>query len=309
MEQTTIARDNDLDVDAYHNSLSHPKTLVFCNAVGLSATLAARLSEWLDDQGIGFVTWHSRGTPGNYDENFRGYDAKAHINDMLSVVSHFRLEEYVLMGWCSGCEVALHASIVAPQGLKKLLLVNPFFSFREQCSTPLGSGLYNMARSIAKTETKGRFYYSLIERAGNDAKIFGLDPADPLLPLLAAPFKEGEDALVRYAHILANITNNGFEDWAREVRVPAVLVGGDRDPMVNLETLERARTLLERSEVRLVPDSDHYWIFTREVFFRLLRDEVSTEQWGQVGTRSPRGGAESARPWKDAGAGYRSDNA
>ena len=253
--------------------LTAPTSVVFINALGIPSDITSILSASLRERGLSFVTWNLRGSPGSHDGNFRQYSTRSHIEDLVALVRVLGLRRIVLVGWCSGIEVALGAvasGVLRPRGL--VLLNSPYFFGDGLYRGVRGDSLHKLSAYIVANENKLSFLYStILENASQEAE-HKLRITDPILrALVLAPFLNGAQNLLRYAYLMKNTAGvPAIQQWGRSINLPTRILGGGSDQLVSAEESFALGQLIDGARVDIFPDWDHYALYTHG-------DEVAAE--------------------------------
>lgn len=256
-----LARDG-LPLEVLANDLRHDATVVFVNALGISSCVAHRLLADFDAQGINFLTWDLRGSPGPYREDFRQYGTSHHVDDLAAILAAVAPKRAVLASWCSGTAIALSAAFqhcLAPVAIAAFCAPNYAGRPRHKLA---GDTIERVCAVVAKDEGKLEFYYNtLVANSGLDPLTADLDDEE-LARHVLAPFKSGPRATLHYAYAMVNAPARPLvQQWCAGIEVPMTFYGAERDVMVSCQDSVALAGLSSLATWRVVEGWNHYSLF------------------------------------------------
>jgi pimeloyl-ACP methyl ester carboxylesterase len=247
-------------LNAYAAGLELGQVVLFVNAFGISNGILGRISGRLLNAGIGLVSWESRGFPSG-EGGFRNHAIADHAEDLFAVMDFFGLRKAPVVGWCSGGEVALQASLRQPARMEKIILVNSYFSLKAVQDTPISKDLVDIVKIAARGMKEAEMLSSMISRAGAKPQTLGLEEDKEIYDWVAGPFNRGPEALYRYSLMLSRLYTNEFETWGNRVTMEVDVLWGERDLIVPVINLPAVRRVLKPARFDVIEQGDHYSLF------------------------------------------------
>lgn len=232
-------------------------TVLFVNAAGMTGELAAGLGAWTTAAGFDLVTWDQRGSPGPG----RADSALAvHVEDGLRVLDALGVGEVHLLGWCTGASVALFLAHRLGRRARSLVTVDGAYLFDGVPGAPLGNAMYDMCGRIVADVTTAAQYHELTRPRGTETTVLGLERAPWLVEHVTRPYRQDEDALIRYAHAIRSACD--YEPVAawREVTCPTLVIAHRDDRMVSCRQSLRAAGV-SGADLDLRARGGHYGLF------------------------------------------------
>jgi pimeloyl-ACP methyl ester carboxylesterase len=233
-------------------------TVVLCNGLGTSPYAWPALLE--PDCGVRVVSWNHRGTGGSDRPADPSHVEIQHfVQDGLSVMDHFGIEQAVLMGWSMGVNTMFELAVHHPERVTGLFAVAgvPGDTF----ATMLGP--FHVPRLLARTLTVG--FSSVLKYAGR-----AVTPISSRLPVgprainvithtgLMLPVAHPELAAkaisaflttpVDWYFHLALSTSRHARVSLSKVQVPAMFVAGSFDVLAGSRDMATAAKRLEQGE-------------------------------------------------------------
>ncbi|HET9422304.1 MAG TPA: alpha/beta hydrolase [Nocardioides sp.] len=233
-------------------------TVVLCNGLGTNPYAWPAL---LDPEcGVRVVSWNHRGTGGSDRPADPSHVEIQHfVQDALSVMDHFGIDEAVLMGWSMGVNTMFELAVHHPERVKGLFAVAgvPGDTF----ATMLGPMF--VPRFVARTLTVG--LSTVLKYAGK-----AITPVSTRLPVgpramavishsgLMFPVADRELAVRAvkeflstpvdwYFHLALNTSKHARVSLSK-VHVPALFVAGSYDVLAGTRDMASAAKRLEQGE-------------------------------------------------------------
>ena len=233
-------------------------TVVLCNGLGTNAYAWPGLLD--PDCGVRVVSWNHRGTGGSDRPADPSHVEIQHfVQDALSVMDHFGIDQAVLMGWSMGVNTMFELAVNHPERVKGLFAVAgvPGDTF----ATMLGP-MY-VPRFVARTLTVG--LSTVLKYAGK-----AITPVSSRLPVgpraiavishsgFMFPVRDRELAVqavkeflttpVDWYFHLALSTSRHARVSLSKVHVPALFVAGSYDVLAGTRDMASAAKRLEQGE-------------------------------------------------------------
>lgn len=262
MKRQSVTTPDGVTLNAYAAGLELGKVLLFVNAFGISNAIVGRISGKLLDAGIGLVSWESRGFLSGED-GFRNHAMEYHAQDLFTVMDFFGIQKAPVMGWCSGGEVALQASLLQPARMEKTILVNSYFSLKSIQNSSIGKELADVVKIAAQGMEEAEMLFSLISRGVARPHSLGLEEDMEIYGLVSGPFNGDAEALYRYSVMLSHLYANGFESWGSRVNLAVDVLWGEQDLIIPIVNLPAVRRVLKSARFDVIENGDHYCLFRK----------------------------------------------
>jgi pimeloyl-ACP methyl ester carboxylesterase len=239
--------------------------VVLVNAYGLPFELMRPLAETLAGEGYRVATWESRGVP-NLEPDFKPEECGvgSHVQDLHEVMSLSSWQRADVVGWCSGAQVALRFASTAPAAVRKLVLVNGFYSlWTAGLMSDFQEKLYRFVPSCVRSPASAGLVcrmFSLSQTLGASRGAgAGVLPSIPqeVAPFTTALFASGE-RLFRYAHLLERFRDEPAHAWTEGVSGEVLVLVGDADRMSLPASSEEIARRLRGATVKRIAAGDHY---------------------------------------------------
>ena len=233
-------------------------TVVLCNGLGTNPYAWPALLD--PDCGVRVVSWNHRGTGGSDRPADPSHVEIQHfVQDALSVMDHFGIDEAVLMGWSMGVNTMFELAVHHPERVKGLFAVagvpgdtfatmlGPLFVPRFVARTltvGLSTVLKYAGKAISPVSTRlpvGPRAIAVISHSG-----FMLPVADS--ELAARAVKEFLTTPVDWYMHLALSTSKHARVSLSKVHVPARFVAGSYDVLAGTRDMASAARRLEQGE-------------------------------------------------------------
>ncbi|MEZ4223877.1 MAG: alpha/beta hydrolase [Polyangiaceae bacterium] len=191
-------------------------------------------------------------------------DVPTHARDLARVAAHLGVERAACIGWSMGVQVLLELYETRPELVSHLVLINGTYGKPlDNVTLPLVSKIVpQLVKNARRLEGVGA---SLVRRAGDQPetvlwlKRLGLVAAtldDDLFREIAAEFSNVNLSI--YMDLLQALGEHDATRMLESVRVPTLVITGDRDRMTPKElALEMARRI-PGGELLVVRGASHY---------------------------------------------------
>ncbi|HWM72183.1 MAG TPA: alpha/beta hydrolase [Nocardioides sp.] len=261
-------------------------TVVLCNGLGTNPYAWPALLD--PDCGVRVVSWNHRGTGGSDRPADPSHVEIQHfVQDALSVMDHFGVDEAVLMGWSMGVNTMFELAVHHPERVKGLFAVagvpgdtfatmlGPLFvpRFVARTLTVGLSTLLNYAgKAISPVSTRlpvGPRAIAVISHSG-----FMLPVADR--ELAARAVSEFLTTPVDWYFHLALSTSKHARVSLSKVHVPAMFVAGAYDVLAGTRDMASAAKRLEQGEYVELRGSHFIAMEKPEQVHQLLLDFLET---------------------------------
>ena len=180
------------------------------------------------------------------------------VSDLVALLDHFHLERPLIVGPSMGGRIALDLALAHPERVGGLLLIAPGYSGMDYDHVPGGKATFERDERLSK--------------AASDAWAAGnLEEATEQLRQLWASALTG-DALELFRTMVRENAKEVFEDRSaqheirtgapaagrlKEIRVPTLILVGDRDNPAMPHLANYLRRGIPSAEVEVVPGADH----------------------------------------------------
>jgi pimeloyl-ACP methyl ester carboxylesterase len=241
--------------------------LVMVIANGLGGTLLAwaPLLRALEDR-VRFVSWDYRGLYRSgrpaLPEHLR---VAHHVADLAAVMDATGTERAVLAGWSMGVQVCLQATEDMPERVRGLVLVNGTYgrifdtAFRHAiwrhllpALTRVGMRCAPVLPPLVGAITDQPWFLPLMARL----RLIDRNLDREVFLAIARGFRDLDFGL--YLRILAHVHEHDGEPLLERIRVPLLLVCGQRDAMTPSSVRHVFEKHVRHAEVFLVPNGTHY---------------------------------------------------
>lgn len=233
-------------------------TVVLCNGLGTNPYAWPALLE--PDCGVRVVSWNHRGTGGSDRPADPSHVEIQHfVQDGLSVMDHFGIDQAVLMGWSMGVNTMFELAVHHPERVKGLFAVagvpgdtfatmlGPFFVPRILART-LTVGFSTVLKYAGKAVTPVTTRLPVGTRAINVITHTGLMFPVPDPELAAKAVSEFLTTPVDWYFHLALSTSKHARVSLSKVHVPARFVAGSFDVLAGSRDMASAAKRLEKGE-------------------------------------------------------------
>ncbi len=192
-----------------------------------------------------------------------------HVSDLLTILEHEQVDDFVMVGWSMGVQVAFETIKRHPQRVRGLYAINGTYgrAFR----TVMGSRL--IGQTIPMLLRLVRAQAALVGRAtkrvaGSNAGANAIIGAMKRVGLVsqtidiaifravAAGFQDID--WVIYSDLLNRLDEHDAEDVLAKVAIPVTIVTGDKDLMTPPATAEHIHRLIPGSRMVVIRGGTHY---------------------------------------------------
>jgi pimeloyl-ACP methyl ester carboxylesterase len=263
----------------YYTSGSGPAVVLANGLGGPVGSYRHVLAELGRDYKI--LSWDYRGLYGSRrPENRRALGMDHHIRDMEFLMAAEGIEEAIVVGWSMGVQVGFEFYRRHPDQVAGLVMLcgvagAPFRTIR---GGPLAGAVIpplmdigkrnaRTIQSLSRTVGRWRGLVPLMQRAGLVAPSLDMDVFRDIVEDFA-----GMDMEV-YCETLKQLGRHDASDVPRTIRVPTLLIAGDKDLMTPRSVTERIHSEIEDSRLVVVPGGTHY---TPVEFPDEVRSELGT---------------------------------
>lgn len=181
-----------------------------------------------------------------------------HVQDLFTIMDHLSLDKVIAVGYCSGAGISLAAANQAPHRFMHLVLVNGEYTLMHNasCVTQFGSDIDNILSIAAQDMNKAELIFEKIKgNVGFSAKDVphGID----------LPFSESH-YLHRHGVNYLAYRECDFEECAKNITHDTYMLAGGKDAQSNLDSSQTIKSLIEKAELYVDPDGDHYEVLRPE---------------------------------------------
>jgi len=264
--QTRQARASDGSEVTYQVTSGQGPWILLVNGLAANHRIWHHLIDYLRDH-YRFITWDVRGlyqTDGE-SSSYPGPDLVAsHAQDLKTVLEAESIDKAVWMAWSAGAQVALEALASASERLSHLVLLNP--TFGAMPIGPLAPVRSTLApRALALMERSHRMAGAIVHRAARwpetTSWIKRLGLVGPTIE---------EEAMTEVAGAIAQLDMQAFfrnlhafeshdpSSLLDRVRVPALLVAGERDLVSSRDAMDAVARRVPGAETFLVRAATHF---------------------------------------------------
>ena len=240
------------------------------------------------------VCWDYRGLYSSSPAADPRANTVAHqVEDLIDILAAEGVDEFVMVGWSMGVQVAFEAVRRYPARVRGLYLINGTFgrAFR----TVMGSRL--IGRTIPMLLRLVRAQAQLAGRAtklvaGSDALITAMKRVGlvsqtidiEIFRAVAAGFQQID--WVIYSDLLSRLDEHDAEDVLPSIAIPVTIVTGDKDLMTPPSTAEHLHRAIAGSRMVVIKGGTHY---TPVEYPAVLVDELGrlldrVHGWERAGT-------------------------
>ncbi|GAA2482846.1 alpha/beta hydrolase [Streptomyces gobitricini] len=246
----------------HRDTAATTETVLFVNAVGMPIDLLDDMARQFTAEGLDFVTWELRGSPG---PGRRPDDSRLadHVADGLAVLDHLGVTAAHLAGWCTGASVALAMAGLDDSPALSLTSVDGAYLFNGVPGGPMGNAMFEMCGEIVADPAAGERYHELTRPRGNEAQVMGLlGSSTELVERLTLPYRGTTMDLVRYAHAIRSACDyDPLAAWS-QITCPVLLTARTDDRMVSYRNSARAAELVTGARLTVQHSGGHYGLFT-----------------------------------------------
>jgi pimeloyl-ACP methyl ester carboxylesterase len=244
--------------------------LALVNGFGLSVELWEPLARALEGS-FYLVAWETRGLPATdtpFNPSQCGVSDQA--DDMEAVLRHFGVQEAVVVGWCSGCQVALRYAARPGNRLLGAVLLNGAYCLpSEWTACEQVKNMRAITPFCSRGPTQAQTYSTVLMESFKSGPSGGSKKAKPMplagvsesiRAMVIAPFSNGE-ALYRYACLQKSFFAEPTHGWLDGTDLPVLVVASEKDQIVSPSASREVARRLAGSELVVFPEGDHYLHF------------------------------------------------
>lgn len=255
---------------AYHvTGTSRPDAKVVVLANGLGGTYLAWRGQidYLADR-YRFVTWDYRGLYGSKRPPHDGasaYDIPNHVRDLEAILRAEGIERASLVGWSMGVQVVLEAQRSLPDLAENLVLLNGTFGRPLDTLSPIPGvaamlpSLVELVRRVHALATQMTRRATVQPEAAAWFKRLGLvGPTldDAVFTELVHAF--GQLDMEPFLYNLSAIGRHDASEVLDSIRVPTLVVTGDRDAFTPKALAQQMARRIPTAEILVVRGGTHY---------------------------------------------------
>jgi pimeloyl-ACP methyl ester carboxylesterase len=235
----------------------HRPAIVLCLPVGIESFALQALvdalsgdfrvlvsqSRWIQDDGVAELAAH------------HDVSLTAHAADVVQIVDDLGLREAHLMGYCSGCLVALAAAHQLGARARSLTCCNASYVLREE-GGDYEAALLDLARRYAPRPGLARVIYptvraSILEQVGTEGR------ADENRAPLMTQFRD-EKTFIKYIQVVRSIFIGDELSRLGRLHLPVLSVSGACDTLARPSQFDEVRHLFANPEHHVLEGEDHY---------------------------------------------------
>ena len=239
--------------------------ILLTNGLGGNVDTWRYLREHFEDRHR-IITWDYRGLYRSGKPRGRGaYRMEDHVLDLVTVLDHLEVDRVVAVGWSMGVQLNFEVCRFHPDRLAAIVALNGTFGnpFKTAFNSPLIEPLVPLM-------------------------VGGMKASAPVMPLLA-PFAERVDAVLplarmaglvgpglreevfydlvsdfvrldfkAYAQIFAHLGDHDASDYLPRVKLPTLIMTGERDLFTPPRCSRRMAELVPDAELMILPKATHY---------------------------------------------------
>lgn len=192
-----------------------------------------------------------------------------HVEDLLALLDHARVEAPILVGWSMGVQLALELHRTHPELPRALVAIHGTSgrpldtAFDSPWSARLGPGVLSL---LGRLGTRVGGVGPRLARAPGVARGFtwlcrGLDLMSERVDVDA--FRDVAEAWTRldfaiYAETFAQLNEHDASDLLPKIGTPTLLVAGGRDPLTPPHLAFGMASVMPDAELAVVPDATHF---------------------------------------------------
>jgi pimeloyl-ACP methyl ester carboxylesterase len=226
---------------------------------GLRAGMAEPFAEFFESH-YNVCTWESRSVLEASDRDcpVGEFSIDHHVADLLAVMDALGIAQAKLVGYCSGCGIALAAINLAPNRFSELVLAHGEYTLLGEagCVTPFAADMDVLLTLASASDERARLVFDKIQ-----AERLTVDVHRPVG--LDQPFSDPR-FIKRYACNYLAYKSVDFLELASQVGHPTLLLAGTKDMQVNISSSQRILARMHNASLFIDPDADHYGVLTSD---------------------------------------------
>ena len=250
---------------AYYLAGTGPEPLVMAPGLGTPFITWKYLARDLDEK-YTLVTWDPRGT---YDSAIPADPQRLlledHVRDMVAVCEAENLTRFAMGGWSMGVQICLEYTHQFPQHPTGLILIGG--TYQHVLSTAFAvPGAHETFRSLlrlARTLSPAvGFVASRALRSPGFIEVLGaLGMVANNRPHFARMAHQFSDTDWRtFLNLILLLDRHSAADYLPRIRVPTLVIAGNRDMLTPLSVLRRMHRLIPDSRIFEVNQGTHYLV-------------------------------------------------
>lgn len=260
------------------------KTIILCTGLGGSVIAWKPLYEFFGDK-YKFISWDYRGlfrSDPPFDES--KLTMKDHVADMKVILKRERISKALFCGWSMGVQICLEHYRNNPSDFSGMILMSgtsghPFdtildsplsrfiFSKVNELSQKILPAIQPTIKPLVNWLIDWKGFINLIASLGLVHK--NLDPEI---------FSEISHEMVLtdfniYHEIMRHLSEHDASDILPKVKVPVLIIAGDRDKMTPIRVAEKMTRRIKKAELFVVPRGSHYCLleFPEKILSRVKK--------------------------------------
>ncbi|MDQ4065853.1 MAG: alpha/beta hydrolase [Actinomycetota bacterium] len=237
--------------------------LMVVNAIGADLTAWRRvLVDVVRERPV--IAWDHRGLHASGPPISGRVDVEAHAEDAIGVLDHFDVQHCAIVAWSSGTRIALEIAGRYPEAVRCMFLVSgahgsPWTALLRMEFGAVLPRLAAGARFVAGP--LGAAFRRLAERPElpglvRQSGMVGATADTQAIVELVRAIAECDFALLLRAY--GEVMSDVADDVLDEVRAPAAIVIGDRDPYTSRAAVEQLAQRLSDATVDVYEGATHY---------------------------------------------------
>ncbi len=212
----------------------HPCIIAISGSPGQGAQDWKNFAPALAQKGY-FIIGVDRWGYGHSTHQVDDYSFASDSRALLSIANHFQQKQYSLLGWSYGGAVSLHHAYHYPLNVQQVILIG-------------GLG-------IQEGEGSGNYWIEHIKYAILWA---GIKATHYLVPHFGLLHQNRSSQ--SFARDFWDSDQRPIKDWLPQIKIPALILQGQYDPLVTAWTAEKHHQLLPNSQLQIYPAS-HFFPF------------------------------------------------
>lgn len=208
-----------------------------------------------------------------------------HARDALTILNHEAVDRAAVLGWSLGVQVAIQLFASAPERVSSLLLVGGGARAPWGRSPEAGAVQRAYPALLALLERLPGPLAALLRAGGSSPETFtwarrvGLIGPEIDAELFAEVAREWVRIDLHAAlQTTREMMDRDLSDVLRNVDIPTLVIGGDRDPFTSRAALERLVRGVAGAEYLLLPGASHYLLMDHAQHVNLRIDKFFAER-------------------------------
>ena len=209
-----------------------------------------------------------------------------HARDALTILNHEAAGRAAVLGWSLGVQVAIQLFAAAPERVSSLVLVGGGVRAPWGRSPEAGPVQRGYPALLALLERLPGPLAALLRAGGSSARDVHLGasvrpgrPRDRRRVVRGGCAREWVRIDLHAAlHTTREMMEHDLSDVLRNVDIPTLVIGGDRDPFTSRAALERLVRGVAGAEYLLLPGASHYLLMDHAQHVNLRIDKFFAER-------------------------------